>query len=77
LRPSQLTQGLEQLTIACASVIELGPNDYAIFYDTTNTQVLAGVASINVTPLATSGSGATFQGSMAPQGLDASSASGH
>jgi hypothetical protein len=51
LRPSPLTAGLEQLTIACASVIVLGPNDYALFYDTTNTQLLAGVASIDVTPL--------------------------
>jgi hypothetical protein len=52
LRSGPLTEGLEQLTIACASVIELGPNDFALFYDSSGESVLAGVAAIDVTPLA-------------------------
>ncbi len=51
LRSQQIMTGLTDLTIACASVITLGPNDFALFYDRTNTRVLAGVAKVDVTPL--------------------------
>lgn len=51
LRPHQITEGLTDLTIACASVVELGPNDFPLFYDTTNTKVLGAVAAVNVTPI--------------------------
>lgn len=51
LRPHQITIGMTDVTVACASVIVPGPQDYPLFYDTTNTQVLAGVAKIDTTPL--------------------------
>lgn len=65
LRPQQITAGLTQLTIGCASAMTLGTNDVALFYDRSNTRVLAGVAKVNVTPLAASG---------APRGATGSSA---
>lgn len=49
LRPHQITTGMTDVTVACASVIVPGPNDYPLFYDSTNTKVLAGVAKIDVT----------------------------
>ena len=49
LRPHQVTTGMTEVTIACASVIVPGPGDYPLFYDSTNTQVLAGVATIDTT----------------------------
>jgi hypothetical protein len=51
LRAHQITTGMTQVTMACASVITLGPNDFALFYDLSNTLVLAGVAKVDVTPL--------------------------
>lgn len=51
LRPSAITAGMNGLTIACASVVTLGPKDYALFYDTTNQLVLGAVAAIDTTPL--------------------------
>jgi hypothetical protein len=75
LRPGPLTEGLEQLTIACASVIELGPNDFALFYDTSNASVLAGVAAIDVTPLAVAAEPAAFP-ALAPSGAPERSPSG-
>ena len=53
IRPHPITAGISNLTMACASVIELGPDDFPLFYDLTNTRVLAGVASINTTPITT------------------------
>ena len=50
-REHPIMEGIDELTIACASVIEPGPDDFALFYDTTNTYVLAGVAKIDSTPL--------------------------
>jgi len=50
-RTHPIMLGIDELTIACASVIEPGPGDFALFYDTTNTQVLAGVAKINTAPI--------------------------
>jgi YVTN family beta-propeller protein len=53
LRTHQVTTGMTQVTVACASVITLGPNDFPLFYDSTNSNVLAGVAKIDVAPLPT------------------------
>ena len=50
LRLSQVTTGLTNLTIACASVIAPGPDDFIFLYDQSNTQPLGGVARINTTP---------------------------
>ncbi|MBC5992273.1 hypothetical protein [Pontibacter cellulosilyticus] len=52
IRQHPITEGITDLTMACASVIEPGPDDYALFYDKSNTRVLAGVAKIDVTPIA-------------------------
>ena len=51
LRPHQVTTGMTGVRVACASVIVPGPQDYALFYDKSNTKVLAGVATIDLTPL--------------------------
>lgn len=51
LRPHQITAGMDGVRIACASVIVPGPQDYPLFYDSTNTYVLAGVAKVDTTPL--------------------------
>ena len=52
LRANQITNGLTQVTIACSSEVILGPNDFALYYDTTNTRVLSAVAKIDFTPIA-------------------------
>lgn len=39
------------MTIACSSVLVPGPNDYPLYYDSTNTLVLSAVATIDATPL--------------------------
>jgi hypothetical protein len=51
LRSHPITRDLTNLTIACASKIELGPGDFALFYDTSNTHVLGGVAQIDTNPI--------------------------
>ncbi len=51
LREHQITEGMEAVRMACASVIEPGPNDFVLFTDRTETHVLAGVAKIDVTPI--------------------------
>lgn len=51
LRPHPITRDLTNFTIACASVIELGPDDFPLFYDRSNTRVLAGVAQIDTNPI--------------------------
>ncbi|MBD8488852.1 Ig-like domain-containing protein [Echinicola sp. CAU 1574] len=51
LREHPITRDMTGITIACASVIELGPNDYALFYDLSNTLVLGGVAQIDTNPI--------------------------
>jgi hypothetical protein len=51
LRPHQITTGMTDLTIACASYMNPGPNDFALFYDTGDTLVLGGAAKIDLTPL--------------------------
>jgi len=50
LRPHQVTMGMTGVEIACASVIVPGPHDDPLYYDSTNTQLLAGVAAISTTP---------------------------
>ncbi|PRX46344.1 motility-associated ABC transporter substrate-binding family protein [Salegentibacter salegens] len=50
-RDHPIMAGIEDLTIACASVIEPGDGDFALFYDTTNTLVLGGVAKIDTAPI--------------------------
>ncbi len=51
LRPHQITQGMTNVTIACSSVLIPGPNDYPLYYDSTNTRVLSAVATIDTTPI--------------------------
>lgn len=50
IRPHQTTAGMTGLTVACLSQVVLGPDDYAIVYDATNSIVVAGVAKIDLTP---------------------------
>ncbi len=50
-RDHPIMNGIVDLTIACASVIEPGEGDFALFYDTTNTKVLGGVAKIDTAPV--------------------------
>lgn len=52
MREHQITVGVTDVTMACASVIEPGAEDFALFYDKSNSRVLAGVAKIDVTPIA-------------------------
>ena len=51
LRPHQITAGVVTLTIAASSEIVLGPGDFALYFDATETHVLSGVATIDTTPL--------------------------
>jgi hypothetical protein len=51
LRPHPIMRDITNLTIACASVIELGPNDFALYYNIANNLVLAGVAQIDTAPI--------------------------
>jgi hypothetical protein len=51
IRSHQVTTGVNSVRIACASEMQLGPNDAPLFYDTSNTHLLAGVAKIDFTPL--------------------------
>ena len=53
LRPHQVTTGMNGVRIACASVIDPGPDDFPLFFDSTNTRLLAGVARIDTTQLTT------------------------
>jgi len=50
-RPHPIMRDITNLTIACASVIELGPNDFALYYNIANNLVLAGVAQIDTAPI--------------------------
>jgi len=51
LRPHQITAGVNTLTIAASSEIVLGPGDFALYYDATETHVLSGVATIDTLPI--------------------------
>lgn len=55
LRPHQVTDGLTNLTMGCASVVVLGPNDYPLYVSLDGQYVLAAVAKVDVTPLPTGG----------------------
>jgi hypothetical protein len=46
LRAHQITQGMNGVTMGCSSEIVLGPSDFALYFDRSNTKVLAGVARI-------------------------------
>jgi hypothetical protein len=54
LRPHQITTGMTNVTMACSSQMILGPNDYALYYDSSNSLVLSAVATISLTPLSAS-----------------------
>lgn len=62
LRPHQITTGMTDVTMACSSEITLGPNDFALYYDSTNTHVLSGVAKIDTVPLLVTTAPAKQQG---------------
>jgi List-Bact-rpt repeat protein len=51
LREHQITQGMTEVRMACSSEIILGPEDFALYYDSSNSHVLSGVARIDTTPL--------------------------
>lgn len=51
LRPHQITAGLTGLTMACSSVLLPGAQDFPLYLDQANTNVLSAVATIDVTPL--------------------------
>lgn len=51
LRPHQITGGVNTLTIAASSEIMLGPGDFALYFDATQTHVLSGVATIDTLPI--------------------------
>ncbi|MBK8247929.1 MAG: ABC transporter [Gemmatimonadetes bacterium] len=55
LRAHQITSGLTDLTMACSSVLIPGPNDFPLYLDLTNTKVLSAVATIDITPISTTG----------------------
>jgi uncharacterized protein YjdB len=55
LRPHQVTTGLTGLTMGCASEVVLGPNDYPLYVSMDGLHVLAAVAKVDVTPLASPG----------------------
>ncbi len=50
-RDHPIMAGIDDLTIACASVIEPGEGDFPLFYDSTNELVLGGVAKIDTAPI--------------------------
>lgn len=47
IKKHPLMRGITGLSIGCASVIEPAEGDFPLFYDSTNTYVLGGVAKIN------------------------------
>ncbi len=51
LREHPIMEGIDELSIACSSIIEPGADDFPLFYDSTNTHVLGGVAKIDVSPI--------------------------
>lgn len=68
LRSHQVTTGLAQLTIVCASVVQPGPNDYALFYDRSGLLVLGAVAKVDLTPLSlVAGALSRMSGIVAPR----------
>lgn len=53
LRTHQITTSMTGVTMGCASIINLGPNDYGLIAGTDGVTFIAGVAKIDVTPLPT------------------------
>ena len=53
LRATSLTAGMSQVTMACSSTLTLGPADVALYYDDTNSEVLAAVSRVSITPMST------------------------
>lgn len=53
LRATSLTAGMSQVTMACSSKLTLGPADVALYYDDTNSDVLAAVSRVSITPMST------------------------
>jgi hypothetical protein len=51
IRPHQVMTGVTSLTVAAASQVIPGPNDFPFLYDLTNTRVLAAAAKVDVTPI--------------------------
>lgn len=51
LRAHQVTTGMTDVRMGCSSQIILGANDFALYYDMSNSKVLSGVAKINTLPL--------------------------
>jgi len=51
LRSHPLLNGVTRLGYVCAAEIQAGPNDFPLFYDTSNQHLLAAVAKIDLTPL--------------------------
>jgi hypothetical protein len=51
LREHQITAGLTQLSTACHSVVDPGPDDIPLFFDTSGEQLLGAVAKVSLTPI--------------------------
>jgi hypothetical protein len=60
LREHQVMEGLTNLGIACASVIDPGPQDFILFYSLNGQNVLGGVARIDTSPLVGTGTTAPY-----------------
>ncbi|MBV6522639.1 MAG: hypothetical protein MNPFHGCM_02787 [Gemmatimonadaceae bacterium] len=77
LRPHQITTGLTGLTMACSSILIPGTQDFPLYYDQTNTHVLSGVATIDVTPISLPTRATRIPAYLqAPRGLNAKSSTG-
>jgi hypothetical protein len=53
LAPHSVTAGVDSLIMGCSSVVDLGPLDAPIFYDTSGTNLLAASSVIDTTPTPT------------------------
>lgn len=51
MRRHSVTEGVTSLRYICGSEVQLGAGDFPIFYDTSNTFALGGVAKISLIPL--------------------------
>lgn len=61
LQPHQVTTGMSGLTLACASELVPGPNDFVLFRSFNGAHVLGAVAKIDVTPLSSLRAGFSLQ----------------
>lgn len=62
-----IMEGIDEITMACASVIEPGPNDFVLWHDTSGTKALAGVARIDTTPISQNRNVSSKRKAFAPQ----------